>query len=435
MSKVLIKRAKIIDPSKDELFIGDLYIDEGKICEIGEDLFRCAEYADEIIDADGMTLAPGLVDMHVHMRDPGQTKKEDVYTAAKAAAAGGITAMLAMPNTKPAVDTPEVVNYILKRAEKADVKVYTAAAITRGLKGGTRSDWTVLKEAGAIAFSDDGRPVLNTADLLAVLQFAKENEILVTAHCEDLSAAGNGIVHKGAVSEELGIPGIPYAAEDCGTAREIAAAASIDAPIHICHVSTKGSVELIRDAKRRGVKVTAETAPHYLLLTDEMLRKKDADYRMNPPLREEADRLALIEALTDGTIDAIATDHAPHTVSEKADFLLAPNGAIGMETSLSATLTALDGVLTTTQIVRLMSKNPAEILKIPGGDLEIGAPANLVLFDENEIWTVDETKLHGKSRNTPFKGMSLKGKVKYTFYEGRKIFEDKINVKDDEYAV
>ena len=230
-------------------------------------------------------------------------------------------------------------------------------------------------------------------------------------------------MHEGEVSRKLGVPGIPAAAEDCGTAREIAAAASLGAPIHICHVSTKGSVELIRDAKARGVRVTAETCPHYLLLTDQALESQDADYRMNPPLRTEEDRLALIEGLLDGTLDAIATDHAPHSPEEKADFFKAPNGSIGMETSLAATLTALQGKLSLSEILEKMSVNPARILGIPGGTLREGTNADVVLFDPEKEWVVDPEKLHGKSKNTPFKGRKLKGKVVLTIFRGRVVYD------------
>ncbi len=293
------------------------------------------------------------------------TYKEDLYSGCRAAAAGGVTSLLAMPNTKPAMDSPETVRDLLKRAQTAGAAVYTAACVTKDLGGEELTDLKALKEAGAIALSDDGRPVVNTRRLLEALEQAPALGLVVTAHCEDLYLAAGGLMNEGEVSRRLGVPGIPAAAEDCGTAREIAAAASIGAPIHICHVSTKGSVELIRDAKARGVRVTAETCPHYLLLTDKALESKDADYRMNPPLRGEEDRLALIQALKDGTIDAISTDHAPHSPEEKGDFLKAPNGSIGMETSLAATLTALKGVLTLPEILAKMSWNPARILNIP----------------------------------------------------------------------
>lgn len=420
---VLLKRARIIDPSTDIDMLGDILIEDGKIAALGEDLFAHAETADEIIDCDGVVAAPGLVDMHTHLRDPGQTHKEDVFSACRAAAAGGVTSLLAMPNTTPPMDTPEQVTALLEKAKTADAAIYVAACITKGLGGEELTDLQALKNAGAVAFSDDGQPVKNTACLLESLHFCSAKNVTLTAHCEDKYLAGMGIINEGEISKKLGVCGIPNAAEDCGTAREIAAAASINAPVHICHVSTAGSVELIRDAKRRGVKVTAETCPHYLLLTEKALETQDADYRMNPPLRTESDRLALIEAIKDGTIDAISTDHAPHTPEEKADFLTAPNGSIGMETSLSATITALGDVLSLSEIIKIMSTNPARILGIEAGTLSVGANADIVLFNPEQSFTVDPNALHGKSKNTPFKGMTLKGRVIMTIYHGRKVFD------------
>ena len=417
---MLIQNARVIDPSQGLDKVMDLLLEDGKIAQLGSNL--SAPNA-QVVDGTGLVAAPGLVDMHVHLRDPGLTHKEDVYSGCRAAAAGGVTSLLAMPNTKPAMDSPETVRALLERAQTADVAVYTAACVTKDLQGEELADLAALKEAGAIALSDDGRPVVNTRRLLEALEQAPSLGLTVTAHCEDLYLASGGLMHEGEVSRKLGVPGIPAAAEDCGTAREIAVAASIGAPIHICHVSTKGSVALIRDAKARGVQVTAETCPHYLLLTDKALESQDADYRMNPPLREEEDRLALIEGLKDGTLDAIATDHAPHTPQEKADFRKAPNGSIGMETSLAATLTALEGVLTLPQILEKMSTAPARILGIPAGTLQVGANADVVLFDPQREWVVDPEKLHGKSKNTPFKGMKLKGKVALTIFRGRIVYD------------
>ncbi len=418
--RLLLQNAHLIDPSQGIDQVGDLLLEDGKIAQMGKDL--PVEDA-QIIDGTGLVAAPGLVDMHVHLRDPGLTYKEDVYSGCRAAAAGGVTSLLAMPNTKPAMDTPETVRDLLERAKTADAAVYTAACITKGLGGEELTDLAGLKEAGAIALSDDGRPVVNTRRLLEALEQAPALGMLVTAHCEDLYLAAGGLMNEGEVSRKLGVQGIPAAAEDCGTAREIAAAASIGAPIHICHVSTKGSVELIRDAKARGVKVTAETCPHYLLLTEEALEGRDADFRMNPPLRREEDRLTLIEGLKDGTLDAISTDHAPHSPEEKADFLKAPNGSIGMETSLAATLTALEGEMTLSEILQKMSWNPAKLLGIPAGTLQVGAPADVVVFDPEQCWTVDGNALHGKSKNTPFKGMTLKGKVAMTIFHGRIVYD------------
>ena len=417
---VWIRGARVIDPSQGLDQIGDLLLREGKIAQVGQ---VEGSSADLVIDGEGLVAAPGLVDMHVHLRDPGLTYKEDVFSGCRAAAAGGVTSLLAMPNTKPPMDDPALVRDLLARAQKADATVYTAACVTKGMRGKELADLAALKEAGAIAISDDGVPVGSSWCLLEALRLAPQLGLVFTAHCEDLDLAAGGKIHDGAVARELGVPGIPAAAEDCGTAREIAAAASIGAPVHICHVSTKGSVALIRDAKRRGVQVTAETCPHYLLLTEEALRRKDADYRMNPPLREEADRLALLEGLADGTIDAISTDHAPPSPEEKADFAGAPNGSIGMETSLSAALTALEGRLTLSQVIEKMSTAPARILGIPAGTLQVGAAADVVLFHPEERWTVDPEKLHGKSRNTPFKGMTLRGRVKLTFSRGRLVYD------------
>ncbi len=422
---LLLKRARIVDPSQSMDMTGDILIREGKIAEVGEDLFPRAGEADEVMDCGGLIAAPGFVDMHVHLRDPGQTHKEDVFSACRAAAAGGVTSLLAMPNTTPPMDEPETVRALLQKARFADAAVYTAACVTRGLAGEELTDLKALKEAGAIALSDDGLPVKNTACLLEALRRAPGLSMTVTAHCEDKYLAAGGLMNLGEVSRRLGVPGIPSAAEDCGTAREIAAAASIDAPVHICHVSTRGSVALIRDAKRRGVKVTAETCPHYLLLTDAALNSRDADYRMNPPLRTEEDRQALIEGLLDGTLDAISTDHAPHTPEEKADFLTAPNGAIGMETSFAASHTALEGRLSISGLIEKLSTQPAKILGIPAGTLQPGANADIVLLDLERRWAVDENKLHGKSRNTPFKGMTLKGKVVCTIFRGKKVFEER----------
>lgn len=417
---LLLQNVRLIDPSQGVDSVQDLLLEDGKVSQIGEHLSADGM---EVVDGTGLVAAPGLVDMHVHLRDPGLTYKEDVFTGCRAAAAGGVTSLLAMPNTKPAMDTPETVRDLLERAKTADAAVYTAACITKGLQGEELTDLVGLRQAGAIALSDDGRPVINTRRLLEALEQAPALGMVITAHCEDLYLASGGLMHEGEVSRRLGVPGIPSAAEDCGTAREIAAAASVGAPIHICHVSTKGSVDLIRDAKARGVKVTAETCPHYLLLTDRALESRDADYRMNPPLREEKDRLALIQGLKDGTLDAIATDHAPHSPEEKSDFLKAPNGSIGMETSLAASLTALEGHLSLAEILQKMSWNPARILNIPAGTLQVGAPADVVLFDPEKRWTVDENALHGKSRNTPFKGMTLKGKVAMTIFHGRVVYD------------
>lgn len=423
MKELLIKNANVVSPADKINGRYDILVKDGKIAEIGESLATDGE----VINAEGLYAIPGLVDMHVHLRDPGQTHKEDIITGCKAAAAGGVTSVLAMPNTTPATDNAQTVKYILEKAENADAHVYVAASITKDLKSLEPTNLEELKNAGAIALTDDGRPVENTKFLSDAMKNAPKYGMSVVAHCEDLFLADGGKINEGEVSEKLGVKGIPASAEDCGTAREIALAAALDVPVHICHVSTKTSVALIRDAKNRGVKVTAETAPHYFSLTDRELLRGDADFRMNPPLRTIEDMDEIINGLLDGALDAIATDHAPHTPEEKADFVKAPNGSIGMETSLAVGITCLvkRGLLTLDKLVEKMSVNPAKILGINAGTLAVGADADIALVDLDEEWTVDVDKLHGKSKNTPFKGRRLYGKVKKTILSGNVVFEDK----------
>lgn len=421
MNELLIKNATVVSPADGINEQLDILVRDGVISQLGKNLS-----ADCIaIDAEGLYAIPGLVDMHVHLRDPGQTHKEDIITGCNAAAAGGVTSLLAMPNTNPTTDSTETVKYILDKAKNAKANVYVAASITKGLKSLEPTDLDELKSAGAIALSDDGRPVENTKFLSDAMKKAPELGMSVVAHCEDLFLADGGKINEGEVSQKLGVKGIPASAEDCGTAREIALAAALDAPVHICHVSTKTSVALIRDAKARGVKVTAETAPHYFSLTEKELLRGDADYRMNPPLRTKADVEEIITGLLDGTLDAVATDHAPHTPEEKADFVKAPNGSIGMETSLAVGITYLvkTGIMSFEQLIEKMSVNPAKILGINAGTLSVGAPADIAIVDIDEVWTVDTEKLHGKSKNTPFKGKTLCGKVKKTILGGNIVFE------------
>ena len=333
---LLVRGAWVVDPSQKLDGRRDLYLLGGKVAALGEKLSDSVPAGTPVLDADGLTAAPGLVDMHVHFRDPGQTHKEDILTGSRAAAAGGVTSVACMPNTSPAVDSPELVDYIRQKAADAPCHVYPVACISVGQRGEQLTDFAALKEAGAVAVSDDGRPVKNAALMQRAIALGHSLGLPVISHCEDLDIIAGGIVHKGSVSQKLGVPGMDRSSEDSITSREIALADSEHAAVHIAHVSTKGSAEIIRDAKRRGIRVTAETAPHYLLLTDEALLSKDANFRMNPPLREEQDRLAMLEAAASGTIDCIVTDHAPHSPEEKADFLKAPNGIVGLETSLAA---------------------------------------------------------------------------------------------------
>lgn len=419
----LIRGAHVIDPSCAQDGCADILIQDGVVAKVGRNI---SADADSVLDGSGLVAAPGLVDMHVHLRDPGQTHKEDMHTAAAAALAGGVTTMLAMPNTSPVVDNPQIVQQILDKSKPLPVHILQAAAVSSGLGTQHPVEFAALVQAGAAAFSDDGKPV--HTDLLehALLQ-AAANGVPFLAHCEDAAIAGDGIINEGNMSRRLGVPGIPAAAEDVGTAREIDAAARLGVPVHICHVSTKGSVELVRKAKRAGVQVTAETAPHYFSLTEDVLQTRDANLRMNPPLRTQEDRQAVIQGLQDGTIDCIATDHAPHTAQEKADFRIAPNGVVGLETSLAAGITYLvnTGKLTLCALLAKLSTTPARILGCNAGTLQAGAAADIVLFDPLAAWTVQPQELHSKSKNTPYAGLQLQGQVRYTLFGGNVVYSSK----------
>ncbi len=415
---ILLKNVRAVDDTTDK--ICDIFIDGGKIAEVGEKLSVTAE---RVIDGEGkLAVMPALFDMHVHFRDPGQTHKETVETGCKAALAGGVSGVACMPNTSPAIDSKETVDYILGKAEGTGVDVYPVGCITKGMQGGELYDWT---ELGVKLISDDGRPVANAELMRQALEATNENGLLVVSHCEDLNIINGGIIHKGAVSEKLGVKGMDRASEDSITAREIALADSCGARIHICHVSTRGSMNFIRDAKKNGIKVTCETCPHYFTYTEDKLLSRDADYRMNPPLRSEDDRLAVLEAVLDGTVDCIVTDHAPHAAEEKADFLKAPNGVVGLETSLAVTLTQLyhTGKISLGRITELMAINPRKLLNIPVTRIEKGAKADLAVVDLDREWTVVPEELNSKSKNTVFKGEKLKGRNVMTITDGEIRFE------------
>ncbi len=411
MNSLLIKNVKIIDDAT----LNDIYIVDGFIEKIGSEL---NENAERIIDGNGkLTAITGLFDMHVHFRDPGLTHKEDVLTGCEAALAGGVTGVVCMPNTIPPIDNAGVVNHILAKAEGTGVKVYPAGCITERMDGKKLYDYSTL---GVKIISDDGRPIENAELMRTALELTNENGMLIASHCEDMSIIDGGIINKGKISEKLGVKGMDRASEDSVTAREIALANSCDARIHICHVSTRGSINFIRDAKSRGEKVTCETCPHYFTLTEEKLLTKDADYRMNPPLRTEDDKNAVLDAVIDGTIDCIVTDHAPHTAEEKADFLKAPNGVVGLETSLAVTLTTLYHTkkMSLSKIVEIMAVNPRKILGIDVPEITVGEKAEFILADLDYEWVVEPEKLHSKSKNTVFKGEKLKGKNFYTITDG-----------------
>ena len=420
MSQILIKNIRAVDTETD--MTTDVLISGSKMSKLGENI---SAEADQVIDGTGLVLMPSIFDMHVHFRDPGFTYKEDVLTGCAAALAGGVTGVLAMPNTKPPCDTPETIRYIIEKAEGTGVEVYPVGCITNGMSGNGLCDYDALKAAGCICISDDGRPVENAEMMRKALELSNENGLLVASHCEDLSIINGGIMNKGETSEKLGVKGMDRASEDYITAREMILASSVNARIHICHVSTEGCAAMIRFAKSRGVKVTCETAPHYFMLTDKLLEKRDADYRMNPPLRTPDDVKAIIEAVKDGTIDCIITDHAPHAAEEKADFEKAPNGVVGLETSLAATLTALyhTGEIDLHRVVELMCVNPRKLLGLDVPAIKEGSTADLLIADINKKWTVEPEKLHSKSHNTVFKGMELTGKPLVTISKGEIRFD------------
>lgn len=424
--KCLIRGTTLVDPSIGIRPHTDILIEDGIITAI-DDVLPSGDAA--ILQADNWICAPGLIDMHVHLRDPGQTYKEDIHSGCRAAAAGGVTAVACMPNTTPAADDPAVIREILQKAETADARVYPVAAVTRSLKGEELTDFAALKQAGAVGFSDDGRPVPTAGMMQRAMLEAQIVGAPLLSHSEDLSLVRGGIMNAGDIANRLGVRGIDRAAEEVATAREVALAAG-GLPVHICHVSTAESVAIIRDAKRRGIPVTCETAPHYFSLTDDLLLSRNANYRMNPPLRTAADVQAIIEGIKDGTIDAIATDHAPHSAEDKENFETAPNGVVGLETSLAAGLTYLVGAghISMTKLIELMSVAPARLLGVPGGRVALGEIGDLVLFDPTVAWTVEADRLVSRSHNTPFDGRRLTGRVMATVCRGRIVYEYKEEV-------
>ncbi|MDD3164722.1 MAG: dihydroorotase [Oscillospiraceae bacterium] len=381
-----------------------------------------------VIDAAGKTILPGLVDVHVHLRDPGLTEKEDIATGTSAAAAGGVTTLLCMPNTRPVCDSVETVSYIMdKAASVGSARVLPIAAVTVGQHGQALTDFSALRRAGAAAFSDDGVPVMNAAVMRAALLAAKAMDAVVIAHEEDGFMVGNRACNEGKISEKLGIPGRPSIAEDIMVMRDVMLAEETGARVHIAHVSTKGAAEIIRKAKARGIAVTAETCPQYFMMTENLLLEKGTMARVNPPLRTETDRRAILEAVCDGTIDCIVTDHAPHCAAEKARPLTqAPSGMVGLETSFAACVSALvqPGLMTLEALAAKMSTIPAALFGLDAGTLRVGGRADLVLVDPQEQWVVDPAAFRSKARNTPFGGMRLTGRVKMTLCGGKITFQD-----------
>lgn len=404
----------------------DILIDKGRIISVSKpgngDL---PPKPHTLIDASGLLVVPGLVDMHVHLREPGQEYKETIATGALAAAHGGFTSVACMPNTDPVNDHVNVIAHILEKAkETGAAKVYPVCAITRGLLGEELCDFEELARAGAVAFSDDGMPVIDSGIMLKALELAKSQAMPVLSHCEELSLSGGGVMNPGPVAKRLGLAGIPNCVESIMVQRDIALCRLSDARLHICHVSTAESVDAIRKAKADGVLVTAETAPHYFTLTDKAVAKHGANAKMNPPLRSLKDRDAIRQGLSDNTIDVIATDHAPHSPKEKqVEFNLAPNGVVGLETSLSLSLALVKaGVLTLSQLVMKMSVNPARILGLDFSGICSGKTADITIIDTKKAVIVDPARFCSKSVNTPFKGMALLGAPVLTMVEGRIIY-------------
>src|SRR5512133_1070424 len=421
---LLIKGGRVIDPSQKMDDTLDVLVENGLIKEIGKGL--AAPAGAEIIDAAGKYVVPGLIDMHVHLRDPGLEYKEDIISGTRAAAAGGFTSVVCMPNTKPVIDNKTVASYIINKAKaEGFCNVFPVGSITYGLSGERMSEMGELKEAGCVAVSDDGKPVNNPELMRRALEYARGMGIPVITHAEDLSLVGEGVMNEGFTSTEIGLKGIPRIAEDIATARDVMLAEYTQSPIHIAHVSTEGSVRIIREAKARGVQVTCETAPHYFSLTDDAVRGYNTNAKMNPPLREAADVAAIKVGLADGTIDAIATDHAPHHLDEKdVEFNVALNGIVGLETSLPLSLKLVtDGVLTLAQLVEKMACNPSNILGLGRGSLSSGSVADITVIDPQTEWTVDSDKLASKSKNSPFLGWSVTGAASATILAGKVVYK------------
>lgn len=415
--RIVLKNCKVFGNDKAD----KVFIEDGKIAnEFAEDV------ADRVIDLKGATVTPGLVDMHCHLREPGGEYKETIATGTASAAKGGYTSICCMPNTNPVADNAAVISGIIKKAAEADnCRVYPIGAATKGINGEQISEMGLMKEAGICAVSDDGHPIKNAGIMRKVMEYASDFDIPVLNHCEDDSLS-EGAMNEGAISTTIGIRGIPTAAEDIMISRDIILSEYLDIPVHICHVSTKGGVRMIREAKARGVKVTAETCPHYFTLTDDMCENYDTNYKMHPPLRTEEHKLAIIEGLKDGTIDAIATDNAPHHADEKVcEFSVALNGILGFETAFALGYTYLvkTGEITLERLIDLMCYGPSGILKLGRGGMNVGDDADLAVFDLDNEFVFEKDKMLSKSRNTPYDGWKLYGETLLTIMGGKITYE------------
>jgi dihydroorotase len=420
---LLIKGGRVIDPAGNRDETACVVLDGGKVKDLIPGPGAPKGFQGTVINAEGKWVVPGLIDMHVHLRDPGYEWKEDIVTGTAAAAAGGFCSVVCMANTMPVNDHAEITRYIReKSAREALANVFPVAAVTRGMEGKEMTDYAELSEAGAVAFSDDGRPVASSLLMRRALEYAKAFDLLILSHAEDPELSHGGAAHEGWTACRLGIPGIPSAAEEIAIARDILLARQTGGKVHIQHISTKVGVDLLRMAKRSGLPVTGETAPHYFVLTDAAIEGYNTNAKMNPPLRPEEDRMAVLEGLIDGTIDAVATDHAPHDdYVKRREFIDAANGIIGLETALSLTLGLLaGGKVEPGRIIGLLSANPARILKLAGkGSLRKGADADVTIVDPDAEWEYRETDVRSKSRNSPFFGWKLRGRAMATIRGGR----------------
>ena len=426
-SNFLFRNARIIDPAQGMDATADILIRDGQLVEVRPRLQVSQDRLRELqeIDLSGKWIVPGLLDMHVHLREPGEEYKETIASGTAAAVAGGYVAVACMPNTQPVNDCATVTEFILERArEEGACRVFPVGAISRGLDGENLAEFGELRESGAVAVSDDGRPVMNSLLMRRALEYARTFDLLVISHAEDLDLSRNGLMNEGPISTVLGLRGIPSAAEEVMIARDLLLAEMTRSRLHIAHVSTKGSVDLIRQAKQRGTPVTAETAPQYFSLDDHELMTFDTVFKVNPPLRRSVDLDAIKEGLADGTIDAIATDHAPHSTLEKdIEFEYAANGMIGLESAVPLMLSLVrEGVLTPLQAVAKVTCNPAQILKVPLGLLQPGTLVDLTILDPEEVYVLDCTTFRSKSRNCPFHGRQMQGRVLMTLTEGRVAF-------------
>lgn len=423
--KLLIKNGRVIDPATKTDALSDVFIEDGKIAKVAKSI---KETADKTINAKGCYVMPGFIDLHVHLRDPGFEEKETIVTGAKAAARGGFTTILAMPNTKPVVDNGDVVNYVHQKAKNlAPVNVLQIGAVTMGQEGETPADIHGMAQAGIPAISEDGRSVANTAVYRRAMQAAKEEGIPVFAHCEDWALAQGGVMNEGERAKELGLPGIPNAAEDVIAARDIVLAQSVGAQLHLCHCSTWASVWMLDQAKKNGCLVTGEVCPHHFTLCDEDILGDDANYKMNPPLRSKKDVEALRQGLKDDIIDVIATDHAPHTAIEKGmPMKKAPFGIVGLETAASLVYSelVLTEYLTPMQMAEKMSANPAKVIGLDKGSLEEGKTADIVIFDPEKTYVIRTEEFAGKAKNTPFAGRKVTGKVVATIVAGEVVYAE-----------